>query len=114
MVWSFLFNKTNCFMYNENMQERRLTDEQEKILRQCLWDLNLTPEEFFDIIEGRSSRKWPERAFCVARLLESVNWFDIVKLIEPKKICRMWDESRQFVRFKRIIEGMDFACKILQ
>ncbi len=94
--------------------KRSLTEEQKSILKQCLWDMNLTPEEFLDILEGRSARKWPDRAFCVARLLESVNWFDIVKIIEPEKICRLWDEARKYVRFKSIKEGMDFACRILQ
>ncbi len=94
--------------------ENKLTDEQRKILRQCLWDLKLTPEEFLDIIEGRGTRKWPERAFCVARLLESVNWFDVVKIISPIKICSLWDEAKRYVRFKSIKEGMDFACRILQ
>ncbi len=93
---------------------RILTEEQKSILKQCLWDMNLTPEAFLDIIEGRSARKWPERAFCVARLLESVNWFDIVKIIEPEKICRLWDEAKRYVRFKSIKEGMDFACRTLQ
>jgi len=96
------------------MEKRELTEEQKRILKQCLWDMKLTPEEFLDIIEGRSSRKWPERTFCVARLLESVNWFDIVKIIEPKKICSLWDEARRYVRLKSIKEGMDFACRILQ
>lgn len=97
------------------MDKRELTEEQKSILRQCLWDLKLTPEEFLDIIEGRSSRKWPERAFCVARLLESVNWFDIVKIIEPRQFCKYWDEDvKKKVRFKPLKDGMDFACKILQ
>ena len=91
-----------------------LTEEQRGILRQCLWDMKLTPEEFLDIIEGKSTRKWPERAFCVARLLESVNWFKIVKLIDPKILCNLWGEAKRYVRFKEIKEGMDFACRILQ
>jgi hypothetical protein len=32
---------------------RTLTDEQRSVLSQCLWDMNLTPYEFFAIIEGR-------------------------------------------------------------
>lgn len=96
------------------MEKKELTEEQRGILKQCLWDMNLTSEEFLDIIEGRSTRKWPERAFCVARLLESVNWFDIVKIIEPQKVCSLWAEARRFVRFNSIKEGMDFACTILQ
>ena len=100
--------------YNRYMDKRELTEEQKRILKQCLWDLKLTSEEFLDIIEGRSSRKWPERTFCVARLLESVNWFKILKVIDPKILCNLWGESRRYVRFKEIKEGMDFACRILQ
>lgn len=97
------------------MEERILTDEQRSILKQCLWDLNLTPEEFLAILEGRLVKKWPDQAFCVARLLESVNWFKIVEVIEPKKLCSFWNESaKKKVRFKPLREGMDFACRVLQ
>jgi len=96
------------------MSKRVLTEEQKSILRQCLWDLKLTPEEYLDIIEGKSDRKWPDRAFCAARMLESVNWFDIVKIIKPQKICMIWDEIKRYIRVKSIREGMDFACRILQ
>jgi len=95
-------------------EARTLTDEQRGILSQALWDLNLTPEEFLAIIEGRSERKWPDQAFCVARLLESVNWFDIVKIVDPMRLCLLWQDARKFVRLKSIREGMDFACRILQ
>jgi hypothetical protein len=50
----------------------------------------------------------------VARLLESVNWFDIVKIIPPKEICNVWAEAKKYIRVKSIKEGMDFACTILQ
>lgn len=96
------------------MCKNDLNQEQRKIIKQCLWDLNLAPDEFIDIIEGYSNRKWPDRAFCVARLLESVNWFDIIKIIEPKKICALWDIAKKHVRLKSIKEGMDFACKLLR
>src|SRR4030067_2740016 len=94
--------------------KRSLTEEQKSILKQCLWDLNLTPEEFLEIIEGRSTRKWPDRAFCVARLLESVNWFDITKVFAPQTICEHWEKEKRYVRLKSIREGMDFACRVLQ
>src|SRR3990170_3007602 len=93
---------------------RTLSSKKKKILSQALWDLKITPEEFLAIIEGKSSKKWPGRGFCVARLLESVNWFDIVKIIEPRKLCSLWKEAKRYVRVKSIKEGMDFACRILQ
>ena len=91
-----------------------LTNEDKKIISQALWDMNLTPEEFLNVIEGKSERKWPERGFCVARLLESVSWFDIVKIIEPKKICLLRKDAKKYVRSESIQKGMDFACRILQ
>lgn len=97
----------------KEISQKQLTDEQRSILKQALWDLNMGPEEFLDIIEGRSARKWPDRGFCVARLLESVNWFDIVRIIEPKQICTSWETAQKYVRVKSIKEGMDFACRIL-
>ena len=97
------------------MENRALTDEQRSILRQCLWDLNLSEEEFLAILEGRLVKKWPEQGFCVARLLESVNWFKIVKIIKPNRLCLLWNEStKKKVRFKPLKEGMDFAAGILQ
>lgn len=96
------------------MNKKVLTEEQKSILRQCLWDLKLTPEEYLDIIEGKSDRKWPDRPFCAARMLESINWYDVVKVIDPQKICMIWDEAKRYIRVKSIKEGMDFACKILR
>lgn len=85
-----------------------------KIVSQALWDLNLTPEEFLDIIEGRTQRHWPDRGFCVARLLESVNWFDIVQIVDPKILADAWEEAKTHIRSQSIREGMNFACRILQ
>jgi len=62
--------------------------------------LNIIPEEFLEIIEGKSNKKWPVRGFCVARLLESVNWFDIVKIIEPRTLCSLWKEAKKYVHLK--------------
>jgi hypothetical protein len=97
----------------DEIPRKQLTEEQRSILKQALWDLNMGPDEFLDIIEGRSTRKWPDRGFCVARLLESVNWFDIVRIVEPKQICASWKTAQKHVRVQSIKKGMDFACRIL-
>ncbi len=97
----------------DEIPRKQLTEEQRSILKQALWDLNMGPDEFLDVIEGRSTRKWPDRGFCVARLLESVNWFKVTTIIEPKTLCTLWQDAKKHVRFKEIREGMDFACQIL-
>jgi hypothetical protein len=91
-----------------------LTDEQRRILSQCLWDMNLTPEEFLAIIEGRSERTWPPRGFCVARLLESVNWFKITRVLDARSLCLLWPDAKRYVRLHEIREGMEYACRVLR
>ncbi len=89
-------------------------EERDRILSQALWDLRLSPAEFLEIVEGKSKRSWPDRGFCVARLLESVNWFKIVRIINPKVLCGAWKNARQYVRVPEIREGMDFASRLLR
>ena len=101
-------------MIEEESRKRHLTEKQKRVLSQALWDLNLSPDDFLEIIEGRSSRRWPERGFCVARLLESVNWLKIVEIIDPRVLCGAWETARRYVRMNEIKEGMDFACRVLR
>ena len=79
----------------------------------ALWDLTLTPQEFLGIIGGNTNRPWPSRGWCVARLLESVGWLDVVKIVEPSTLCALWPEARPFVRASSLREGMDYACTVL-
>ena len=89
-------------------------EEKKRILSQALWDLNMTPEEFEGVIRGVIVKDWPTRGFCVARLLESVNWYDVVKIFSPAELCAVWDEARGYLRSESIRKGMDFACGLLQ
>ena len=91
-----------------------LDEDKKKIISQALWDLNTTPEEFVDIIRGNVIREWPSQGFCVARLLESVNWFDVVKVFSPVEICEVWEEARKYIRSESIRKGMQFACRTLR
>lgn len=97
-----------------NNKTEKLTEEQHKIITRALWDINLTPEQFLAIIHGSSAMKWPDRGFCVARLLESANWFEIQKVLDPEHMCELWGEAKKYVRSSSIKEGMDFACRILR
>lgn len=91
------------------MEEKNLDDEKRKIICQALWDMNISPEEFMGIIEGHIVRKWPDRGFCVARFLESVNWFDVTKVIQPRDICGLWGGGREICQ-KQINKSGDGFC----
>lgn len=91
-----------------------LNDEQKRIISQALWDLNMTPEEFAAVIRGKTTRNRPDRGFCAARLLESVNWFDIVKIFSPSEICEAWEEAKKYSKNDTIRKGMEFACRSLR
>ena len=84
------------------------------IARRSLWDTNISPEQFLAIIRGEENLEWPSRAFCVARLLECANWYDVVKIISPREICSLWPEAERYVRATGIKRGMEYACRVLQ
>lgn len=104
--------------YNERVMkgvaQQALTEEERRILSRALWDLDMTPEEFLAIIKGTSKRKRPGRGFCVARLLETVNWLEAVRIVDAETLLAAWQDARPHVRFESIREGMDFACKLLR
>ena len=92
----------------------QLTKEQKHILKRCLWDMRRTPEEFYDIIKGRSAPEWPSRAYCIARLLEYNRWNDVIKIFDPQEICVLWtDEVKHYIRAKSITRNMDVVCRTL-
>jgi hypothetical protein len=91
-----------------------LDEEAKKIITQALWDLNMTPDEFVGVIQGTLERSWPTRGFCVARLLESANWFDIIKIFSPAEICAVWAEAEKYLRSESIRKGMEFACRTIR
>lgn len=84
------------------------------ILKRALWDTNISPALFLAILRGEESHDWPTRAFCVARLLECANWYDVVKIIPPRDICSLWPEAQRYVRTTSIKKGMEYACRVLQ
>lgn len=89
------------------MMDILLNDGQKRIISPALGDLNMTPEEFAAVMRGKTTRNWPDRGFCVARLLESVNWFDIVKIFPPPEICEAWDEAKKYSRNDTIRKGLE-------
>ncbi|SPD74986.1 conserved hypothetical protein [uncultured Desulfobacterium sp.] len=83
------------------------------LAKRAVWDMALEPEDFLKIVRGELSVDWPSRPFCVARLLESASWYDVVRILSPQEICSMWPEAKHFVRSKSIKLGMEYACRVL-
>jgi len=84
------------------------------VARRAVWDTGLSPEEFLAVLRGESTPDWPSRAFCVARLLECANWYDVARIMAPRDICAVWPEVRAHVRSDSIRRGMEYVCRVLQ
>jgi hypothetical protein len=84
------------------------------IAKRAVWDLSMQPQDFLLILRGELTVAWPSRAFCVARLLECANWYDVTTILSPREICSLWPNAQQYVRSLSIRRGMDYACRILQ
>jgi len=86
---------------------RRLSDRARRALREILWDVPMSPEEFLDIVEGR--REHPRRAYWVARMLELMDWFDVLDACDVAALADVWPAARRYVRSESLREGLDHA-----
>ncbi len=63
------------------------TLEKNKILKQILWDYNISPDEADAVLKGeKQSAGHYTRENLFLKLLESYSWYTIIQLISPKVI----------------------------
>lgn len=93
-----------------------LSEEQEKIVKSLLWDCDLSPEDFYQVLKGKKEKAgFFTREKAVKRLLEYQNWYNVLKVLSLPEIGSVWNEGlRASIRGKQIAEGIDFAVRILR
>ena len=91
-----------------------LSDEQERIVKSLLWDCDLSPGDFYQVLKGRKEKAgFFTRETAVKRLIEYQNWYNVLKILSLAEIGSVWNEGlRSSVRGRQIAEGIDFAVRI--
>lgn len=75
-----------------------------------LWDVDLTDEQFSDILRGRSRGPLDED-WAAVRLLEYARYDEIVKRLNLKELIAGWPRWRPRVRAQSRRRGIDFITE---
>jgi len=78
-----------------------------------LWDYDLDPTQFQEILEGRRVMGRLNQDWAARRLLEYASYEEIVRLIGFKRLVDNWSRWRGKIRSKSRVRGFDFLVKWL-
>jgi len=68
------------------------TTETQKLIKNILWDLNLTTEDVFSILSDRNNHD--ERRRFVVRLLRSYNWYTLLKIFTIEEMIEIINDNK--------------------
>lgn len=95
----FTFYVSRFSPYNTDMQTKRLP---------YLWDYDLSPEEFHDILAGKITRGALDQDWAANRLLEYASYEEIVREIGFRSLVENWSRWRKNIRSQSRLRGFDF------
>ncbi|MEW6242322.1 MAG: hypothetical protein AB1564_16085 [Chloroflexota bacterium] len=78
-----------------------------------LWDYDLTPDQFREILEGRRTVGRLDQDWAARRLLEYASYEEIIRLIGFKRLVENWPRWRGRIRSKSRVRGFDFLVQWL-
>ncbi len=79
--------------------------------KQIVWDYNISPADFFEILNGKKEVGRFNRAWAVSRVLENVNYYDAISLVPLSFIEKHWEEVKKKMFHLDIIRGYEFVLQ---
>mgnify|MGYP005853206595 CR=1 FL=1 len=78
-----------------------------------LWDYDLSPEEFREILAGKMTRGSLDQDWAASRLLEYASYEEIIQEIGFRRLVENWSRWRKNIRSQSRLRGFDFLVKWL-
>ena len=78
-----------------------------------LWDYDLTPQEFRQILEGKEIRGRLNQDWAACRLIEYASYEEIIRQIGFRKLIENWSRWRKNIRSESRLRGFDFLVEWL-
>lgn len=78
-----------------------------------LWDYDLSPQEFRQILAGNSARGSLDQDWAACRLIEYASYEEIIRKIGYRKLVDNWSQWRKKIRSESRLRGLDFLVEWL-
>jgi len=98
-------------MIKANTVSVRKKYAQEDMFRILVWDYNMTPQEFFLILDNNKAEGSLNRDWAISRVLENLNYYDAVSLVNPALIKQRWTSVRNKIHNSSIKRGYDYILQ---
>lgn len=91
------------------IRENYIEDPQK--FRRILWDYDISPREFFSILDEKGKSGWLSRDWAIARLLEHAPYYDAIALVPLDTIRERWEQIKPKLFNKTIQKGYDYVLR---
>ena len=93
-----------------DMEEKNIrlhNDEYKKLM----WDYTLSPDVFLHILLGEKTVGWFTQSWAIARVLENLDYYRALDLVELETLARKWDEVKNKIHNASIRRGYEFVLQ---
>lgn len=79
--------------------------------KQIVWDYTLDARSFFELLNGKASQMWFNRDWAMARVLEHVNYYDAINLVDIDYLKLNWESIKKRIYNETIKNGYDYFLR---
>ena len=83
----------------------------EEAYKKVIWDYTLDNATFWEIFEGKKTLGWFNRDWALVRLIENLNYYDLIEVVPFELIVRRWDAIKSKIRRGDVKRGFEFAIR---
>ena len=93
-----------------NKMQKQYIDNPEKY-KQIVWDYDIEAKTFFELLDGKIRKPWLDRDWATARVLENINYYDAMSLIDITYLKLNWNNIKQKIYNTNIQNGYEYLLQ---
>lgn len=78
---------------------------------QLVWDYQLSPEQFFAILEGKTKTGVFDQNWAIGRVLENLNYYEALALVPRETLAKNWSVVKPKIFNKSIRDGYEYVLQ---
>ena len=90
--------------------EREFIEKPDKY-KNLVWEYDVPPQNFFKILSGDQENGQYNREWATARVLENVNYYDAISLIDIEYLSKSWPRIKSRLFKPDIKHGYEYLLR---
>lgn len=77
--------------------------------KQIMWDYNLSPQEFFAILNKEHQKGWFTQDWAITRILEHAPYYDAIALVPLPTLRQRWEHIKPKLFNRSLQQGYEYV-----